>query len=471
MPGGTACPNLFRPRRPGLTRTPGPPLSTLDEPTDLASEIRAIIRLAGPLVLTQLAGIGTNVLEIMLAGHLDPRVMGAVAVGANVWHFAAMGLIGIMMALSPSVAQLDGAGRRAESAALFRQSMWLGGLVGLAAVVALQIGGPILIAAIGITPALAAEATAFIRAASLGAPALALYVGCRGLTEGLSMPRPSFVFGLLGIAVLAPVGWFLMYILRLGAMGTGIALAVAIWVQFIGFLIYLRTSPRYHDLDWASGKRGPDVKILLDLFRLGGPMAVSVLMESGMFSATALLIGRFGDIAVSGHQIALSVASVTFMVPLGLAIATTVRVGNAAGRGDLRAVRRVAIIGLVLALASQAIAATLMLTLPNGIAGLYSADPDVVRFAAGLLILAALFQLSDGAQVTAAAALRGLKDAKVPMYITTIAYWAVGMPLGWFLTFTLDWRAPGMWWGLIAALSVAAALLWIRFAVLSRRPL
>lgn len=422
-----------------------------------------MVRLALPLIFTQIAAIGVNVIEIMLAGHIGPRVMGAVAVGTNVWHFAAMGLIGVMMALSPSVAQLDGAGRREEAGPLFRQSLWMGGAVGLLAVAFLQIAGPLLVAGIGIEAGLAREATSFVRAASCGAPALAMYVGCRGLTEGLSMPRPSMAFGLLGLAILAPVGWLLMYRLDMGAFGTGIALSVTIWVQFAAFLAYLRFAPAYRGLDWGRGGWGPDIGAIRGLFRLGGPIAVSILMESGMFSATALLIGRFGDVAVSGHQIALSVASVTFMVPLGLAIATTVRVGNAVGRGDMMGVRRAAATGLVLSLISQTCAAALMLSLPAAISGLYSGDPEVVSFAAGLLFLAALFQLSDGAQVTASAALRGLKDARVPMVMTTIAYWVVGMPLGWALTFPLGMGAAGMWWGLIAALSVAALLLWARF--------
>ncbi len=422
-----------------------------------------MVRLALPLVFTQIAAIGVNVLEIMLAGHIGPHVMGAVAVGTNVWHFAAMGVIGVMMALSPSVAQLDGAGRRVEAGPLFRQSLWMGFLVGVFALAVLQLGGPHLVAAIGLEPGLAAEAMRFVRAASLGAPALAMYVGCRGLTEGLSMPRPSMLFGLLGLAILAPVGWLLMYVLDMGALGTGIALTITIWMQFAAFLAYVRLSPRYRGLGWHAGGWSPDWAAIGALFRLGGPMAVSLLMESGMFSATALLIGRFGATAVSGHQIALSVASVTFMVPLGLAIATTVRVGFAVGRGDTGGVRRAAAAGLILALASQACAAALMLSLPMGIAGLYSGDAAIVTFAAGLLFLAALFQLSDGAQVTAAAALRGLKDARVPMLITTIAYWVVGMPLGWALTFPLEFGAPGMWWGLIVSLSVAALLLWARF--------
>ncbi len=439
----------------------------LSDTASLGAEIRATVRLALPLVLTQLAAISVNVVEIGMAGRLDARVMGAVAVGANVWFFAVMGLLGVMMALSPNVAQLDGAGRRAEAAGLFRQSLWLAGAVGVFAFVVMQGGAPLVVHGIGIDAGLAEDAMAFIRSSSWGAPAIAGYVGCRGLTEGLSMPRPSLGFGLLGLAVLFPAGWVLLFVFGLGAEGMGWAMTLTAWVQFFAFLGFIRQSPRYRDLDWASGRRGPDAAVLWGLFRLGGPMAVSLLMESGLFNSTALVIGRFGDVAVAGHQIALSVASVTFMVPLGFAIATSVRVGNAVGQGDYGKVRRAALIGLALALVSQIGAAALMLTVPFGIAGLYAADPAVVAFGGGLLFLAALFQLSDGAQCVAAAALRGLKDTRGPMLITMIAYWGIGMPVGMWLTFSQAWGPPGMWAGLIAGLSAAAVLLWWRFARLS----
>lgn len=430
---------------------------------DLRAEIRATVLLAGPLIVSQLASIGMTVIEMMLAGHLSPRVLGAVAIGSNVWHLAAMGLLGVMSAIAPNVAQFDGGGRREAAGPLFRQALWLGGFLGVAAMLLLAFAGPLLVAEIGVDATLLAEATAFLRATSLGALPLALYLACRGLSEGLSLPRPSMVIGLLALPLLLPVGYVLMYPLGLGAGGAGLAMSVTLWAEFAAFAFYISRSPHYRGLGWRSGPRGPDLGAIRGLLRLGGPMAIAVLMETGMFSATALLIARFGEVAVSGHQIALSVTSVSFMIPLGLAIATTVRVGHAVGRGDMAGVRRSAKIGLTLATLSQLVAAVLMLSLPLHIAGLYTTDPAVVSFAAGLLFLAALFQLSDGAQVTAAAALRGMKDARVPMLICICAYWTIGMPLGWLLTFNLGLGAPGMWWGLIVALSAAAAMLWFRF--------
>jgi MATE family multidrug resistance protein len=199
-------------------------------------------------------------------------------------------------------------------------------------------------------------------------------------------------------------------------------------------------------------------------------MGISVLMESSLFVAVALAIGTLGEDVVAAHQVALNVAAVAFMVPLGLAMAITIRVGRAAGRGDVEGVRIAGRAGLLLVLATQCVSSGLMLGLPHWIAGLYSNDAAVVGIAAQLLVLAGVFQFSDGIQVASNGALRGLKDTRVPMFITAFAYWLVGMPLGAWLAFGRGHGARGMWMGLIAGLSAAAILLFLRFRRLSRRP-
>ena len=198
-------------------------------------------------------------------------------------------------------------------------------------------------------------------------------------------------------------------------------------------------------------------------------MGVSVLMEASLFVATALLIGSLGADVVAGHQIAINVASVAFMLPLGVAMATTVRVGLAVGRGDAVGVRYAGYVGIATCLITQAFSCVVMALLPHAISNLYTDDANVASISAQLLILAAIFQFSDGIQVTANGALRGLKDTTIPMIITTVAYWGIGMPVGWWLAFRHGMGARGMWIGLIAGLSVAAVLLFSRFATLTRR--
>jgi MATE family multidrug resistance protein len=199
------------------------------------------------------------------------------------------------------------------------------------------------------------------------------------------------------------------------------------------------------------------------LMHIGAPMAVTLLAEAGLFVATALIIATLGEDVIASHQVAINIASLFFMIPLGLAMAITVRVGNAVGRGDERGVRYAGFCGIGLTLATQLFSAAVMLSLPHVIAALYTHDPKVIALAAQLIVLAGLFQFSDGIQVAANGALRGLKDTRVPMAITLFSYWVVGMPVGWWLAFHHGMGARGMWIGLIAGLSVAAVMLFTRF--------
>jgi MATE family multidrug resistance protein len=438
----------------------------------LAHELKEMLRLALPLVTGQLSAIGMNVIDAMLAGHLDAHTLGAVAVGTSVWSLALVAAIGVMLALPPSVAQLNGAGRAAEIGSLFRQALWLALVLGVLLWFGVRFGGPKLVAAIGVDAALVPDVSRFLHAIAYGAPALALFFTLRGLSEGFGLTRPTMYFSLLGLALLGPIGYVLMYgrfgMPSLGALGSGIATAVVLWIEALAFLAYLATRHHYRSLALFSRFETPKPAAIGELLRIGVPMGVSLFMEASLFVAVALAIGTLGTDVVASHQIALNVASVTFMVPLGIAMATTVRVGHAVGRGDAEGVRGAGLAGLALTLVTQGVSAILMLTVPRQIAALYTADAAVIGLAAQLLVLAGLFQFSDGLQVSASGALRGLKDTRVPMLITTFAYWGVGMTVGWWLAFRAGLGARGMWMGLIAGLSMAAVLLTTRFWRLAR---
>lgn len=435
-------------------------------------DLRETLVLALPLIAGQLALFGQHVVDVVLAGHLGARVLGVVAIGTNAWGIAVMAVVGVMMALPPGVAQLDGAGRRGEVVGLFRQAIWLALGVGVVMQQVAFWGGPMVVHAIGTEPGLAAETASFIRIISFAAPAVALFCACRGLTDGVSMPRVSLGFGLLGLVVLTPLGWAMMYgrlgFPAMGAEGCALANLITMWIAALSYLGYVRFSRQTRDLGWRRGGVRPDPAAILGLLRLGVPMSVSLVLEAGVFGAVALMIISFGEIAVGSHQIAMSVAALSFMVPLGLAMAVTVRVGNAVGRGDPVGMRRAGLVGVGTALVTQSVPCALMLTIPTTIAGLYTSDPALVAGAASLLALAALFQLSDGVQVASAGALRGLKDTRIPMFIAALSYWGVGMPTGWLLAFPGGFGVPGMWMGLIAGLTCAAVLLLGRFHRQSR---
>ncbi len=427
----------------------------------------ATVSLALPLVAGQLSGVGMTVVDTMLAGHLDAHTLGAVSVGANFWVLAYVAALGVMLALSPSVAQLAGAQRHGEIGALFRQALWLAAGMGVVLFFAVRVCVPFFLEWIGVDPSLRADAQGFVRAISWGAPALCGYLALRGASEGVGLTKPTMYFGLLGLVLLAPIGWALMYgrlgFAPYGAAGCGAATAIALWLQFFALLAWLYWRPVYRRQQLFARWDQPDLKMILQLLRIGVPMGVSVFMEASLFAVVALILAGFGETTASSHQIALNVSAVCFMLPLGLALAITVRVGNAVGRGDERGVRYAGYAGIALCIATQFISAGAMLLVPERIAALYTSDAAVISLAAQLLILAGLFQFSDGIQVASNGALRGLKDTRVPMLITVLAYWGIGMPVGWYLTFSLDMGARGMWIGLIAGLSAAAVLLFLRF--------
>ena len=441
--------NLFRPER-----------------AHMLHEIRATVRLATPLVLAQLAAVGSNVVDAVLAGHVSAHVLGAVAVGASIWSLAIVSGIGMMMALPPSVAQLDGAGRRHEVGAVFHQAVWLALLMGALLWYALRHTG-MLIDLIGVTPSLRDEVQRFLFAISWGAPALTCYFALRGLSEGLSLTRPSMYFSLGGLIVLVPLGYVLMFgklgIPPQGAHGCGMATALVLWLELLAFGIYVFRHHNYRGLGVFEHIDRPDWRLIGRLVHIGLPMAVTLLAEAGLFVATALIIATLGEDVIASHQVALNIASLVFMVPLGLAMAITVRVGNAVGRGDERGVRYAGFCGIGLTLVTQTLSASLLLLFPHYIATLYTNDPKVIALAVQLIMLAGLFQFSDGIQVASNGALRGLKDTRVPMAISLFAYWMVGMPVGWWLAFHHGMGARGMWIGLIAGLSVAAVMLFTRF--------
>lgn len=438
----------------------------------LAREARATARLALPLVAAQVLAMGMGVVDTVLAGNLGTDVLAAVTIGTQIWVLAMLVVFGLLLALTPITAQLDGAGRRAEVGAVFRQGLWLALAIGLA-LSALLPAATALLGLLGVDPAIVPEARRFVAAIAWGLPPFAVTVACAKLSDGLSLTKPSMYFNGLALAILLPVAWILMYgpfgLPRLGAAGAGYAHAIALWIQAIAFMAYVARRARYREARLFARLDGPDVAAIGRLLTVGAPMAVALFMEGSLFVLVALLVGRLGEIPTGAHAIALNVASLTFMLPLGVALATTVRVGNAVGRRDPVGIAWAALGGLLLVLATQAFSVTLMVVLPRPIAGLYSDDPAVIALAVVLLGFAAVFQLSDGIQTLAAGALRGLNDTAVPALYTIVAYWGIGLPVAWWLGFEADLGAPGLWVGLIAGLSAAALLLSVRFVRRARR--
>ena len=443
----------------------------------MIGELRRTATLALPLAAGHLSHGLVGFVDTVVAGRHGTQTLAAVAVGAALFWLPMMVPMGTLMALPPSVSQLDGAGRRGEIGALFRQALWLAALLGVA-LFGLLSALPLVLAPMGMDPDIIPGATAFLHAIRWGIPAFTLYLCMRYLSDGLHWSMPTMVIGFGGLLLLAPLGWALTNgvggLPELGAAGLGWASAAMFWAQAVAFALYLRRAPRFADLRLFARLDAPRWPVLRELAGTGLPIGVTVAMEGSLFIVTALLIGRLGELPVAAHQIAINVASLCFMIPFGVAEATTVRVGHALGRGDRAGVRRAYFAGIALVLGTQALSATVLLSANHAIVGLFTADAAVAALAASLLLYAALFQFPDGVQVLSAGALRGLRDTRVPMLLAAFAYWGIGMPVGAILGlglggFTTAWGPRGMWIGLTAGLAVAAVLLARRFLRSSAR--
>jgi len=435
-------------------------------------EIRALVPLALPLILGQLFGIGTDVIISIFAGHLGADVLAAVALGSSLWIVVFMAVVGLMMSLQPAVSALDGADRRHEAGHLLAQGLMLGLGAGTAGGLLLALGGLAFARATHLPPSVLPGVAGFLHAAAWSMPALGLLAACRGLSEGLSMTRPTMICGALGLAALVPSAAILMdgaslpLLGRLhgaGAEGAGLTIAVVFWLQAIAYLAWVRLSGRYPAAAWELRAWSPDWRLLARLLRVGTPIAVTIVLEVCMFSVATLMAGRFGAVAVAGHQIALMTSAVFFMVPLGLSMGVTVRVGRAVGQRDPVAIRRAGLAGLAVMAGCQSVSCALMLFASSSIAGLFTQVPAVIALSSTLLTLAAIFQFADGTQTVAMASLRGLQDTRVPMLLAMLAYWLLGVPLGAWLAFGRGLGVPGIWIGLMAGLTVAAVLLTTRF--------
>ncbi len=378
----------------------------------IGPEIRRIGRMAGPLVVGQLSQVGMGFTDTVMAGRLGPVDLGAVAIGSTLWIPVYLACVGVMMAMSPTVAHHEGAGRRPSISRLYRQSLWLSGaLAVLGFIVTSQVG--VVMSWIGVDPAIVPVTEDYLDAIAWGMPGVCFYLGLRFVSEGLGHTRPVMYIQLLALVANVPGNYVLMYGAlgnpAMGAVGAGWSSALVLTAAAAGMLGYVASRSRFRAYRLFRRPERPDPDELLPLLRLGLPIALVTVLEVGLFTAVGLLMGSLGAVAVAGHQIAINYAALMFMIPLGVSLATTVRVGQASGAGDIEEARLAGFVGMGMATGAMLVSALFMLAAPGLIVGMYTTDQAVSAVARSLLLMAAVFQVSDGLQAGALGALRGLK--------------------------------------------------------------
>lgn len=442
----------------------------------VSTEARSLLRLATPIIIAQLATTAMGFVDAVMAGRVGPRDLAAVALGNSIWVPVFLLMTGILLATTPKVAQRFGAGQQAEIGPLVRQALWLAAAVGAGGCGLLLSAEPVL-HLMKVDPELIEPCMGYLQGIAFGLPAVALYYVLRCCSDGLGRTRPSMVIGLSGLMLNIPLNYVFIYghlgLPAMGGVGCGWASGIVMWFMALAMALWVGRAAAYRQAQVFARFDWPQWSVIKRLLTVGLPIGIAVFAESSIFGVIALLIGSLGSTVVAGHQIALNVSSLVFMIPYSLGMAVTVRVGQAIGAGDARQARFAAGVGMGTALAYACFSASLMLWLREPIASIYTTDTAVIQIASMLIVYSALFQFSDAIQVTAAGALRGYQDTRVTMILTLFAYWGIGLPVGYLLGLTEHFGPAsgpsGLWQGLIVGLTCAALMLSVRLARSARK--
>ena len=461
---------------------PGPLIPARRHHAFLA-EARELLRLAVPLAATQLAQMIILATDTVMLGHFDKEALAAAALGNTIYFLVWLLGSGMPMAVSPVIAHVQGRHSaslkprdRREVRLAVRMGLWSVAISSLPLLSVLIFTRPILLV-LGQQPKLAADAAVFMSGLAWGLPFALGFQVLRSFSTALSRAVPPLAVMGLAVAWNALGDYALIFghfgLPRMGLLGAGLASASSNIFSFTVMLAISLGVPalrRYHILHrlWHPGWR-----CFAELFRLGLPIGITMMFEVALFNAAALVMGTFGVATLAAHQIAITIPSLTFMVPLGIGLAATVRVGLAAGAGEQIAARRAGFTAIAMGAAFMCVTALVLVAWPLQIATLWLPDSpanrDVLALAVTFLHVAAAFQLVDGIQVTASMSLRGLKDARGPMWIAGASYWLAGAPMCLWLGFGTSLKGFGVWLGLAFGLAVAAITLTTRFALLSKK--
>ena len=433
--------------------------------TSLRDELRAAARLSAPVVLVQLGMMLMGVVDTMMLGHLSATALAAGALGHLVTIVLMMIGYGVLSALDPLVSQAYGAGdARAVGDHLQRGAVMAAVLTVPFVLAVWDVRG--LLRFLGQPGAIVEDAAVFARTIAWGALPYFLFVALRQTLQAMSVVRPAMVAIVVG-NVANVVGNYILIFGHFGAPALGVAgsaysTAICRWLMFLYLLLASRrTLASYWRGFTREALEGRGHRLML---RVGLPIGLHNSVELLFFATIALLMGRMGVQDLAGHQIAINLASLSFMVPVGVGGAAATRVGNAIGRGDMPGARRAATACMILGGAVMVVFATLFAAIPGALARLYTPDPAVIAMAAALLPIAAMFQVFDGVQVVAAGVLRGAADTTLPAMIALAGFWLVGLPAGWALGFLGGLGPRGLWWGMTVGLAAVAALFIIRIA-------
>lgn len=439
----------------------------------LRAELRPTFRLALPLIFAEVGWMSMGVVDTIMVGRLPNSAVaiGATGLAQSLYHSVAIFGGGLLLGLDTFVAHAYGREDLSDARRSLVNGLFLALVLSPLLMLAVSFW-PALMWRFGISVELVGPMRPFLNAINWGTLPLLTYFALRRYLQAVDVANP-IMFALISANVVNALGdWVLIYghlgFPAMGITGSGWSTCIArVYMALVLAITLVWVEARRRASDWATAIK-IDLKRIAALLKLGAPAATQILLEVGAFAGATALCARLGPVPLSGHEIAINCAAFMYMVPLGISSAAAVRVGQQLGRGDPEAARRAGWSAIALGVGFMSCSGLLFVSAPRLIARLFSPDPAVVRMGGTLLLVAAAFQLFDGLQTVATGALRGAADTRTPALANFVAYWLIGLPLGYLLCFRFGWGAVGVWIGLCLGLIIIGSVLLVAW---SRRAL
>ena len=402
--------------------------------------------------------------DTLIAGRASSADLAGLAVGnafsTTLWMFVS----GVIFSVTPIVAQLYGAKKFTEIGKKVREILWIALFLGLSICLILMNMG-LFLNLLPIEEGITSISTEYLKAVSVGYAFITIFTCLRCYSEGMTLAKPVFYIAFGGMLPNIPLdlmfvyGWFGAP--KLGGVGCGYATTIVSFVMMIALILYIYISKHYKKTELFSDYSPPSVDTTKEVFKLGFPIGFGIFIELSMFSGAAIILGILGETVVASHSIAINIASLFFMVPLSIGLASATRVGNLIGEQNPRQAKVASYATIYMCILGAVINSVIIIVFRTSLVGIYTTDLLVIDLAVSLLIFAAIFQIPDGIQMGALGGLRGYKDTFIPMILLFISYWIFAMPIGYYLTntgFNKPLGAAGMWYGMIIGLTIFSFL-------------
>ena len=445
-------------------------------------EIKNLVTLAIPVMIAQISQTAITFVDTIMAGNYSKTALSGVAIAVSIWLPTILFGQGLLTVLTPIISNLNGAAKREQVADQTRQGVVIALILSIIMMLVLYNSDKIISfrssADHPIDPEMVDVAVSFLRSIMWGVPAFLLFLVYRNQCEGLSNTKPAMVIIFIALLANIPINYVLIYgklgLPAFGGVGCGITAAIIFWLMFALIRIYTLTTTTQRDIRKTPLTKLIDFAIIKKIVVLGTPLALAYFFEMSLFAVVALLIAPLGQITVAAHQIIFTISSLTFAIPLSLGVATSIRVGYLLGKNKPILAKQTAYVSLAISFMIAVVVALILVLFRSPIITIFTHEIDVITICLQLIILLAIYQVSDYLQVVASNVLRGYKDTKSIFFITLISYWVVGLPVGYILGLTdliiQPIGAAGFWIGIILGLAVAAFLLIGRMIYIQKQP-